>query len=168
MMKRHLLTLALLTPFAASATGLHISPEIKMGPYLGSGISGAGLQLGATDVLGLDALYVSYSHTSAEILWDKDRFKTYRVGGQYQFIDHPMKMGLQLEGGVVEYEGTRDFPNARYTEGTGASISAAWVVFVNDNVGFRLGGDFNFIDKKDTLFDSHWSATLSTGVVFHF
>jgi hypothetical protein len=42
------------------------------------------------------------------------------------------------------------------------------VVFVNDNVGFRLGGDFNFIDKKDTIFDSHWSATLSTGVVFHF
>ncbi|WP_370447460.1 hypothetical protein [Vibrio ouci] len=171
MMKKHLLALALLTPFTASASGLHLSPEIKMGPYLGAGISGAGLQLGVTDVLGLDALYVSYSHTSAEILLDKDRLKTYRVGGQYQFLDHPMKMALQLEGGVVEYEGKRDYvfsSTTRHEEGTGASISASWVVFVNDNVGFRLGTDFNYIDRSNTLFESNWSATISSGVVFHF
>ncbi|MFM2589068.1 hypothetical protein [Vibrio sp. TBV020] len=170
-MKKHLLALALLTPFTASASGLHLSPEIKMGPYLGSGISGGGLQLGVTDVLGLDALYVSYSHTSAEILLDKDRLKTYRVGGQYQFLDHPMKMALQLEGGVVEYEGKRDYVfsnTTRYEEGTGASISASWVLFINDNVGFRLGTDFNYIDKSDTLLESNWSATISSGIVLHF
>jgi len=150
---------------------LHFSPEIKMGPYLGSGISGGGLQLGITDVLGLDALYASYSHTSAEILLDKDRLKTYRVGGQYQFLDHPMKMALQLEGGVVEYEGKRDYVfsnTTRYEEGTGASISASWVLFINDNLGFRLGTDFNYIDKSDTLLESNWSATISSGIVLHF
>jgi len=170
-MKKQLLSLALLAPITAGATGLHISPELKMGPYLGAGISGGGLQLGLTDVAGLDALYLSYSHTSAEILLDKDRFKTYRVGGQYQFIDHPIKMALQLEGGIVEYQGKRDYvwsSNSTYTEATGATISAAWVVFVNDNVGFRLGSDFHYIDQNKTLLGTHWSATLSTGVVFHF
>ncbi|QJY35423.1 hypothetical protein HOO69_01875 [Vibrio europaeus] len=170
-MKKHLLALTLLTPFTTSATGLHISPEIKMGPYLDAGLSGGGLQLGMTDVLGLDAMYLSYSHTSAEILWDKDRLKTYRIGGQYHFMEQPIKFGLQLEAGLVEYEGSRDniFSNeTRYAEGTGASFSAAWVVFPTDNIGFRLGGDFNYIDKKKTLLENNWSATLSTGVIFHF
>ncbi|MGD8116273.1 hypothetical protein [Vibrio sp. TRT 29B02] len=170
-MKKQLLTLALLAPMTASATGLHISPEIKMGPYLAAGISGGGLQLGLTDIVGLDALYLSYSHTSAEILLDKDRFKTYRVGGQYQFIDHPMKMALQLEGGVVEYQGTRDYiwsSEAKYKEATGATVSAAWVVFVNDNIGFRVGSDVHYIDQSKTLLGTHWSATFSTGVVLHF
>ncbi len=170
-MKKHLLALTLLAPITASATGLHISPEFKIGPYFGSGISGGGLQLGATDVLGLDALYLSYSHTSAELLWDKDRLKTYRVGGQYHFIDQPIKFGLQLEAGVVEYEGYREpifSGDTRYAEGTGASFSAAWVVFPTDNIGFRLGGDFNYIDKKKTLLENNWSATFSTGIIFHF
>lgn len=160
-----------MAPISAFASGLHISPEIKLGPYVGSGISGGGLQLGVTDVLGLDALYVSYAHTSAEFLYDKDRLKTYRLGGQYQFVETPMKMALQLEGGIVEYEGSRDYifsDRSRYAEGTGATVSASWVVFVNDNVGFRLGGDFHYIDQNKTLFGTHWSATLSTGVVLHF
>lgn len=170
-MKKTLLTLALLSPLPVLASGLHLSPEIKMGPYLGSGISGGGLQLGVTDVLGLDAMYLSYSHTSSEILLDKDRLKTYRLGGQYQFVEFPMKMALQLEAGLVEYQGRRDYvfsSETKYKQGNGASVGAAWVVFVNDNVGFRLGGDFNYIDKSKTLFGTHWSATLSTGVVFHF
>lgn len=170
-MKKQLLAIALLTPLTTQASGLHISPEFKIGPYFGSGISGGGLQLGATDVLGLDALYLSYSHTSAELLWDKDRLKTYRVGGQYHFIDQPVKFGLQLEAGMVEYQGSRDdiwSDNTRYAEGTGASFSAAWVIFPTENIGFRLGGDFNYIDKSKTLLENNWSATLSTGVIFHF
>lgn len=170
-MKKHFLALTLLIPFTTSATGLHISPDIKMGPYVGSGISGGGLQLGLSDVLGLDALYLSYGHTSAEFLLDKDRLKTYRLGGQYQFVETPMKMALQLEAGLVEYEGSRDYvfsSETTYRQGNGASISAAWVTFINENVGFRLGTDIHYIDKSKTLFGTHWSATLSTGIIFHF
>lgn len=170
-MKRSILSLALVSSFHSLASGLHISPELKMGPFLGSGISGGGLQVGMTDTLGLDAVYLSYSHTSSDIFWNKDRLKTYRMGGQYLFVDSPLKFGLQLEAGVVEYEGRRDYvlsDYTRYAEGNGLSVSAAWVTFINDNVGFRVGGDFNFIDKDKTVLESHWSATLSTGVVFHF
>lgn len=171
MMQKHVLASMLLMPFSAAASGLHISPELKMGPYYGSGLSGGGLQLGVTDVAGLDALYLSYSHTSAELLWNKDRLKTYRVGGQYHFINQPVKFGLQLEAGIVEYDGRRDpifSGETQYAEGTGASFSAAWVFFPTDNLGIRLGGDFNYIDKSKTLLESTWSATLGTGVILHF
>lgn len=170
-MKKHILALTLLAPFSTLASGLHISPEIKMGPYVDAGLSGGGLQLGMTDVLGLDALYFSYSHTSAEVLWDKDRLKTYRVGGQYHFMDQPVKFGVQLEAGLVDYQGSRDdlwSDNTRYADATGASFSAAWVIFATENIGFRLGGDFNYIDKSKTLLGNNWSATLSTGVILHF
>ncbi|MGR5278287.1 hypothetical protein ACPV5J_16510 [Vibrio rotiferianus] len=170
-MKNPLLVLTLvLLPGVTSAKNLHISPEIKMGPYWGAGISGGGLQLGGTGVLGLDALYMSYSHTSAELLWDKDRLKTYRIGAQYQLLDHPNKLGFQIEAGLVEYEGQRDYiwsDKSRSAHGSGASISGAWVLFMNEHVGLRVGGDFNYIDKKKTLLGNSWSATFSTGIVIH-
>ncbi|WP_159654030.1 hypothetical protein [Vibrio atypicus] len=170
-MKKLALIALTLSSFAANAANIHVSPEIKMGPYVGSGISGLGLQLGVADVLGLDALYVSYSHTEAEILLDEDKLTTYRIGGQYQLVDNPMKMALQLEAGVVHYEGHRDYiwpDKSRSAEGKGASVSGSWVVFVNDNVGFRLGADINYIDQDKTLFGTNWSAMLSSGVVLHF
>lgn len=170
-MKQLALIALSLSSFMASATTLHVSPEFKIGPYAGSGISGAGLQLGVTDVFGLDALYVSYSHTEAEILLDEDKLTTYRLGGQYQLVDKPMKMALQLEAGMVQYEGHRDYiwsDQSKSAEGKGASISGAWVVFVNDNVGFRVGADINYIDQKNTLFGTNWSAMFSSGIVLHF
>ncbi|MGR5540015.1 hypothetical protein ACPV5V_15600 [Vibrio campbellii] len=170
-MKHFLLTLSLtLLPFISSAKSFHISPEIKAGPYWGAGISGGGLQLGTTDILGLDALYISYSHTSAEILWDKDRFKTYRIGGQYQLLESPTKLGVQVEAGIVDYQGQRDYiwsDKSKSAHGSGASISAAWVLFINEHLGFRIGGDFNYIDKDKTLLGNNWSATFSTGMVIH-
>ncbi|OEF09082.1 hypothetical protein [Vibrio genomosp. F10] len=169
-MKKLFISLALLCSNNAFANLVHISPDMRIGPYAGSGISGGGLQLGLADTLGLDAVYVSYSHTSAEFLrTDKDRIKTYRVGGQYELVSYP-KMALQLEVGVVEYEGSRQilWEDRRYREGQGASISASWVMFINDHLGFRAGGDFNFIDSSDTFLSSTFSATFSTGIVFQF
>jgi hypothetical protein len=169
-MKKFLISFALLCSSSAFADSIHLSPDMRIGPYVGSGISGGGIQFGLVDTLGLDAIYLSYSHTSAEF-WhsDKDRLKTYRIGGQYQFVQSP-KMALQLEAGIVDYEGSRQilWEDRRYKEGQGASISAAWVMFINDSVGFRAGGDFNFIDSSNTFLSSTFSATLSTGVVFQF
>ncbi|WGV99731.1 hypothetical protein QF117_17655 [Vibrio sp. YMD68] len=156
--------------FSAFANTLHISPDIKIGPYWGSGISGGGLQLGLADTLGFDALYLSYSHSSYEFLkTDKERLKTYRIGGQYQLVP-AQKMSLQLEAGIFDYEGRRQmlWNEPRYAEGQGVSLSASWVMFINHHLGFRAGGDFNFIDKNKTVGSNTFFATFSTGVVIQF
>ncbi|MEZ8823501.1 hypothetical protein AB6E04_04010 [Vibrio amylolyticus] len=159
-----------LCAFNAFSNTLHISPDMRIGPYFGSGISGGGLQLGLADTLGLDALYLSYSHTSYEFLkTDKERLKTYRIGGQYQLVPK-QKMSLQLEAGLFDYEGRRQmlWDEPRYAEGQGVSISASWVMFINHHLGFRAGGDFNFIDRNKTLGSNTFFATFSTGVVIQF
>ncbi|MGF1764597.1 DUF481 domain-containing protein [Aliivibrio kagoshimensis] len=170
-MKKTAIALLLFSSTPSIANTLHISPEMKFGPYVGAGISGGGLQLGVADTLGFDAIYLSYSHTSAEFLYfDKDRLKTYRLGAQYQLVNTP-RMSLQLEGGWVEYEGSKkEFmgSNIRHKSGTGASASAAWVVGVTENIGFRAGADFNYIDNSNTFLSNSLSVTFSTGVVFTF
>lgn len=170
-MKKLALIALTLSSFAASATGLHISPEIKIGPYVGSGLSGAGFQLGVNDVLGADALYLSYSHTDAELLLNNDKFTTYRIGIQHELSGSPSKVAFQLEAGIVHYEGHRDsiWSEKSYTtKAQGATISGSWVMFINDNVGFRVGADINYIDQDKTLLGTHWSTMLSTGIVFHY
>jgi len=163
--------LLLISSTSVFANTIYFSPEMKIGPYVGSGISGAGMQLGLTDSFGLDAVYLSYSHTSAEFLYlDKDRLKTYRIGAQKQMVNRP-KMSLQLETGLVEYEGKQNrFSNSavKTIEGKGASISANWVVAVTDNIAFRAGTDFNYIDRNKTFLPYSLTATISTGVVFSF
>lgn len=170
-MNKMLIPLLLISSAPVLANTIHISPEMKIGPYVGSGVSGAGLQLGLTDTFGLDAIYLSYSHTSAEFLYlDKDRLKTYRVGGQKQLFDRP-EMSLQLEAGLVEYEGQQQrFSSSSIDtiEGKGASISANWVIAVTDNIAFRAGSDFNYINKNKTFLPYSLTATISTGVVFSF
>ncbi|EGU49345.1 hypothetical protein VII00023_09920 [Vibrio ichthyoenteri ATCC 700023] len=168
-MKKTLITFSLLASFGSFASGLHISPELKLGPYVGSGNLGGGLQVGITDVLGLDALYMSYSHTSANILTDKDRLKTYRIGAQYNLPQAPM-FGFQVEIGGVEYEGSRNyiFSPTKYRDGSGVSTAAAWVLQINDTIGLRAGIDINYIDNKNTYLSSDFSTTFSTGVTLRF
>jgi len=170
-MNKILVPLLLISSTSVFANTIHVSPEMKIGPYQGSGISGAGIQLGLTDRLGLDAVYLSYSHTSADFYGiDNDRLKTYRLGGQYQLVSKP-KMSLQLEVGFVNYEGIQEpiFTGpTRYREGQGASISASWVIAVNDNIAFRAGTDFNYIDQDNTFLSYDLTATISTGIVLTF
>ncbi|OLQ84398.1 hypothetical protein BIY21_20130 [Vibrio ponticus] len=169
-MKKTILLMCLMASSNALATGLHISPDMKIGPYFGSGISGGGLQLGVTDTAGLDAIYLSYSHTSAEILTDKDRLKTYRLGAQYNLPQVPM-LGFQLEIGGVKYEGSRYYfwnKPTEYREGSGVSMAAAWVLAVNDNLALRAGMDVNYIDSDKTYLSSNFSTTLNTGIVLRF
>lgn len=129
------------------------------------------MQLGLASVGTFDAIYLSYSHTSSEFLYyDKDRLKTYRLGGQYNFIEKP-RMGLQLEFGIVDYEGSRrDFtgPNNRKREGKGPSIAASWVIAVSDTISFRAGLDFNYVDKNDTYLPYSLATTFSSGIAFSF
>lgn len=168
-MKKYILTVGLLTSFSSFASGLHFSPEIKIGPYTGSGISGGGVQVGLTDVWRLDAVYLSYSHTSAEFLTDKDRLKTYRIGAQYNLEQVPI-LGFQFEVGAVNYEGSRNyiFSPTEYRDGSGVSTAAAWVLQINDTIGLRAGIDINYIDKKKTYLSSDFSTTFSSGITLRF
>lgn len=89
---------------------------------------------------------------------------------QKQLVSRP-KMSLQLEAGVVEYEGQqRRFLSSeiRTAEATGASISASWVIAVSDNIAFRTGVDFNYIDRDKTFLPYDLTAMISTGVIFSF
>jgi hypothetical protein len=167
MKKLSVLTLLLLSSTPLMAQTFHLSPEIKMGPYITSGLSGGGLQIGVRDQLGLDALYVSYSHTSATILTDKDRLKTYRVGGQYMMPHLPF-LGVQFEIGGVENWGSRAIPGRPDKTATGVSIAASWVAKLNDHWALRAGMDVNYLDRANTYLGYHTSATFSTGVVISF
>ena len=167
--------LLLLTTFSISsplaANTIHLSPEIKIGPYVGSGISGGGLQIGLVDLFAFDAVYVSYTKVSSDFLYtDKDEIETYRIGVQYQFVNTP-KIALQVEAGTSKYSGSRKQwigDKINHKEGEGVSLSASWVLGINEYLDWRAGVDFNHISSSDTFLTYSLSATLSTGFVISF
>lgn len=164
-MKKFTILLAILIGSNVSATTLHFSPEIRIGPYIGSGISGGGAQLGLTDVWGMDAVYLSYSHTSSEFLnIDKDRIKTYRVGVQHNIPSFPA-VGFQVELGGLKYEGERDWwAGQESVSSTGVSSTVSAVYNFNDHLGVRMGMDINYIPDMA----SEISSMFSTGVILRF
>lgn len=170
-MPKRLIPLLLLSSSSVLANTVHISPAMTFGPYIGAGISGGGLQLGLTDRLGWDAVYFSYSHTSAQfLLHEKDRLKTYRLGVQTEVIRMP-GVSVQFEAGLVEYDGKKKYwgDDEVYTaDAIGASISFAWVHAITDNIAVRSGGDLNFIDRDKTFLPYDLSATISMGIVMNF
>lgn len=174
-MKLKYLTIGLSSILAVSslnitAATIHFSPEFKIGPYVGAGISGYGVQLGAKDVFGLESLYLSYSDTNAEYLnIDKDRITTYRIGGQFGLIESP-RMSLQVEVGYATYKGERDYiwGNKRLLKQEGMSTSASWVIGINKYTAFRAGIDISYLDHSSTLLGSSLVPTFSTGIILNF
>ncbi|WP_419833861.1 hypothetical protein [Endozoicomonas atrinae] len=109
MKKKLLLATLLLSSSFTYSSSFHLSPEVKFGPYIGAGLSGAGLQAGIADTFGLEAIYLSYSYTSADFLHiDQDKLKTYRLGVQHNLMQN-RKMSIQVEAGMVEYSGNRKY-----------------------------------------------------------
>lgn len=153
-----------------AAQTIHFSPEIKTGPYVGSGLSGYGFQLGVKDIFGLESLYLSYSDTNAEFInIDQDQITTYRVGGQFQIIEYP-QMSLQVEAGYATYEGERDyiFYGKRSLKQEGVSTSVSWAIGINRYVAFRAGIDISYLDKSSTFLSSSFVPTFSTGIILTF
>ena len=171
-MKKKLLlaTLLLSSPFTYSSS-FHLSPEVKFGPYIGAGLSGAGLQAGIANTFGLEAIYLSYSYTSADFLHiDQDNLKTYRLGVQHNLIQN-RKMSIQVEAGMVEYTGNRKYfigNQSHERNASGTSLSSSWVTYFNDSLGFRVGATLNYIDRRKTFLPYSTSATVATGLVFNF
>ncbi len=168
---RHFWLLCLLLAAPATvANSFHISPALTAGPYWGSGVSGGSLQLGLADRAGFDALYLSYSQSASEFLFvDEDSLKTYRIGLQHQSSNFP-DLILQLEAGLLDYKGSRNYliGGTQYKEGIGASFAFATVTPLTDSVAFRLGGDINILNRNTTYLSSSVSFMLATGIIFRF
>ncbi|CAH0525688.1 hypothetical protein [Vibrio hippocampi] len=164
-----LMAAALLSAQTKAST-IHFSPEIKSGPYAGSGISGYGLQLGLSDLFGLESLYFSYTDTNAEFLdVDQDQITTYRLGGQIQLVESP-KMSLQLEAGIATYNGEREyiFGSKRYLDQDGFSTSVAWAIELNQHIAAKIALDLNYLNSSSTFLSSSIAPTISTGFIFRF
>ena len=92
---KYLLLALTLFSTSVSATGLHLSPELKIGAYHGFGV-----QVGVTEIADLGAIYLSYS----DIWYESDRYdetvNSYRIGIQNMFGSQQIH-GFQAEIGFA-------------------------------------------------------------------
>lgn len=160
--KSPLLFLALLST-SASATGLHLSPEFKIGPYHGFGV-----QVGLTDVSDLGALYVSYS----DIWYESGRYdetvNSYRIGIQNMFGSQQIH-GFQAEIGFADYDGqkTRSDITERKTA-KGLSLGGAYVYQATPILALRAGADLNLFDHNKTFVPYNTTINLNLGAILSF
>lgn len=160
-MKKHLLALILLTPLTATASDLHLSPEVKIGPYLG-----AGIQVGMTDVLDLDAVFFSYNRTAYQSSVYDEAIDSFRIGGQ-KMLGASKTHGFQAEVGYAKYDGTKDlFSPTRY-KADGISIGGAYVFQATESLALRGGVDFNLFGWGNTHIPYDISPTFNLGVILN-
>lgn len=163
-MKKAVLALTLSALLSTPAlANIHLSPEVKIGPY-----NGFGLQAGLTDTLGFDAVFVSYSRTEYKQFSYDEKLDTYRIGAQYMFGASKIH-GLQIEFGLADYDGVKSWSGNNETKTSkGASIGASYVFQVTPNIGLRAGGDFNAFRTADTFIPHGFSPNLNIGMTFTF
>jgi len=160
MKKLSLITLSL-TSFMASASTLHISPELKIGAY-----QGVGIQLGATDVIDLDAVYFSYNVTGYESSVYDERIDSYRIGGQ-KMLGASKVHGFQAEMGFAQYDGTKDWSSPVRYKADGISFGGAYVFQATEHLGLRAGVDFNMFRWGNTHIPYDMSPTFNLGVILN-
>lgn len=164
-MKKTHRVLAIATLFSANtfANNIHISPEIKIGPY-----GGFGIQAGVTDALGFDAAYVSYSRTVYSSSMYDEAIDSYRFGVQQMFGSAKIH-GVQFEVGVANYDGKKTKSGDTTKESTlGSSLGAAYVFQATEQVGLRAGIDLNYFPMSDTYIPYDLSTNFNIGMTFTF
>lgn len=160
--KTPLLLLTLLST-SVSASGLHLSPELKIGAYHGFGI-----QAGITEVADLGAIYLSYS----DIWYESGRYdetvNSYRIGIQNMFGSQQIH-GFQAEIGFADYDGekTRSDITERKTA-TGLSLGGAYVYQANSVLALRAGADINIFDHNKTFVPYNTTINLNLGAIISF
>ncbi|USD40568.1 hypothetical protein J4N42_10970 [Vibrio sp. SCSIO 43135] len=178
-MIKYFLALAIFLPTLASAQTIHLSPAVKLGPYSFLDDPGGEIQFGFANAVGLDAAYASFGHSSFGFFDTKERIKTYRFGGQYKLKTTPFLgpfmgsegVAIQLEAGLAEYEGTKTnviSSNQEYRSTYGASAAFSWVRMFTPNLGMRITGELNYLDRDNTHLPYNTSAMLSTGLTLRF
>nr|WP_282437196.1 hypothetical protein [Vibrio amylolyticus] len=142
--------------------GVHLSPEIKAG-----NLFGAGLQIGATDVGKLAALYLSYNQMSYDDTVYDHSSKSYRIGMQKMY-GHDSRMGFQVEIGGAQYVGTRDLWNGpQHRKSNGLSLGGAYVYQASNSIALRGGVDFNTYGMGNAYFAYGVQPSFSLGVIFN-
>ena len=157
-MKRTLSLIALIiTPLSAQASGVFISPEVKVGSF-----RGAGIQFGTNDIAGFDALYFDYSRVTYTSGKFDEPIDAYRVGFQHMF-DHQPQMGFQASLGIASYDGTY---REEKRDTTGLSIGGAYVYQVNPILSVRAGADLDIFkdDKTHTFTDTAINFSVGFGL----
>lgn len=157
-MKHTLPLLALIiTPLFAQASGLFVSPEVKIGSF-----RGAGIQLGTNDIAGFDAVYLDYSRMTYTSGSFDETINAYRVGFQHMF-DHQPQMGFQASLGIANYDGTY---REERRDTTGLSIGGAYVYQVNPVLSVRAGADLDIFkdDKTHTFTDTAVNFAVGFGL----
>lgn len=161
-MKRPLSLIALIiAPLSAQASGLFISPEVKVGSF-----RGAGIQFGTNDVAGFDAVYLDYSRVTYISGNFDETIDAYRIGFQHMF-DHQPQMGFQASLGIASYDGTyREERREEKRDTTGLSIGGAYVYQVNQILSVRAGADLDIFkdDKTHTFTDTVINFSVGFGL----
>lgn len=161
-MKKIALFALFLTSYTSNATQLHLSPEIKMGPYLG-----AGIQLGTTNTLDLDAIFVSYHRTAYQDSWYDEKIDTFRIGGQ-KMLGKSKVHGFQAEMGYTKYQGSKETAHsASQLTADGLSLGGAYIFQATDTIALRGGVDINMFAWGRTHVPFDMSPNVNLGVVLN-
>ncbi|EOA8958060.1 hypothetical protein ACIMS1_003703 [Vibrio harveyi] len=157
MKRKFFLAALILAPISVQASGIYVSPEVKIGSF-----RGAGIQLGATDIAGFDALYFDYSQITYKSGNYDETIDAYRIGFQHLF-GHQPQMGFQASLGLAQYDGT--YRNER-RDANGFSIGGAYVYQVNPILSVRAGADLDVFmnDKTHTYTDTAINFSLGFGL----
>ena len=169
MKRKFFLAALILTPISVQASGIYVSPEVKIGSF-----RGAGIQLGATDIAGFDALYFDYSQITYKSGNYDETIDAYRIGFQHLFghqpqmgfqhlFGHQPQMGFQACLALAQYDGTSR--NER-RDANGLSIGGAYVYQVNPILSVRAGADLDVFmnDKTHTYTDTAINFSLGFGL----
>jgi hypothetical protein len=159
-MKKALLISALLSfSTLSNASDIMLSPEIKLGAY-----RGAGLQVGATDTLGFDAVFFDYARTNYVSNNYDENIDSYRIGFQ-QMFSSTIVQGFQAGLGVAQYDGSK---RGESRTASGVSIGAAYVYQATPNFGLKTGFDIHVFDHQKTYIPSDILSSWNLGFTLTF
>ncbi|CZF79649.1 hypothetical protein GCE9029_01581 [Grimontia celer] len=159
-MKKYLFPLVFIAG-TSFASDIHFSPDFKVGTQMGIGV-----QVGVEDAMGFEAVYGSFGIANSYWFSDKESVKHYRVGVQYLEKKH-QAYSVQLEAGIAEYRGTRNY-YSRYREDLkayGPSVGAALVFDYNLPIKVRYGLEMGYFRHQETFLPSGLSPQLNVGVI---
>ncbi|EOD78682.1 hypothetical protein D515_02674 [Grimontia indica] len=148
--------------FSSMATAdIHFSPDLKIGMQWG-----LGAQLGVNDVMGFEAVYGSFGIADSYWFSDKESVKHYRLGVQYLESKH-QAYSVQLEAGIAEYKGTRNYfgRDREDLKAYGPSVGAALVFDYNLPIKVRYGLEMGYFRHQDTFLPSGLAPQLNVGVI---
>ncbi|NOH99133.1 hypothetical protein [Vibrio sp. 99-70-13A1] len=152
-----------LASVSASASDLHLSPELKIGAYHGFGI-----QAGITDIVDFDAIYLSYSDIWYETGRYDETVRAYRVGIQNMFGSKQIH-GFQAEVGLADYDGEKTRSNITEKKtAVGLSLGGAYVYQANSTLALRAGADFNIFDHNKTFVPYNTTVNINLGAIIRF